>query len=193
MVAVKGFAVKEIACKDAGEKDGKEEQGGVQAVGMAELDIDMVVKGQAAGGFYAHGLVHEVVDEKAEEPEGQTAVVQVIALVPGLCSRQNGWDHIAQHEAEEEGQGHAGTRQVCLSEDKVAALGVAEEKFTDKGGKGGSKHTDMEVALKIKPFVVQIDERSKEAGPHIEEIQAIEAVGHYQKVTGHGICMGFSF
>ncbi len=42
-----------------------------------------------------HGLVHEVVDKKAEKPKGQAAVIQVVPFVPDLGAGKDGRDHEA--------------------------------------------------------------------------------------------------
>ena len=53
--------------------------------------------------------------------------------MPGVGARENGWDDKADHQAEENGQDDAGEVQLHPSEDKAAALCVAEQKFADKG------------------------------------------------------------
>ena len=83
---------------------------------MSKTVIDGVDVPGACGRFDSHGFVHKVENQKSEESEGQTAVIEVVSLVPGFCAGQNSRDDKAQCGGEEEGQENSGKGQGGLPE-----------------------------------------------------------------------------
>lgn len=104
----------------------------------------------------AHGAKQKIKQEKSEQAEGQPSVVEIVALVPGMGSGQDGWNDKADHQAEEHCQKDSGGIELQNAESITVPLGIPEQKLTDKGTERGGKHTDMQIALKIQFFQVQI-------------------------------------
>ena len=144
--AAKALFVQQKARQDAGKEQKEEEAVCIEMEGAAKLLVYGIVVGNSLRIGNAHGFVHEIVDEKAENAESQTAVVQVIALVPGSCPRQDSWNHVAQKQGEKHSKYNTGDGEVTLSR-HIFLLGVAKKQLADKGSKGGGKHADMQIAL----------------------------------------------
>lgn len=146
---VKIFPVEKPAGDDAQEKNREEKYVGVSAIGMSEASVDGIASYQAAVGRDSHGAVHEIVQEKAEEAEGQTAVKQIIAFVPCQGAWKNGRHHKTQHDAAQKGKNHTGDRDNRTAEGIGVSQSVTEQEFADKRAEAGGKHAYVKIFLKI--------------------------------------------
>ena len=136
------------------------------------------------------GLVHEIIDQETEESEGKTAVVEVVAFVPGLGAGQNGRDHESDEQGEQERQDQTGAGDPDFTGNKPVFERVAEQEFTDEGAETGGEHADMKILLDVQVPHPHVDHGSEEAGPHVQEIQSVEAVGDDQEKAGQGVRVG---
>ena len=165
--ALKAPSVEDISGYGAEGKCRQEKKGGKAPVRLVKVVVNDVVRRQSLGRLDSHGPVHEIKYKKAEDPKGKAAVVKVIALVPRPGSGKDGREHEGQQNGKQDGQDHSGDRQPDLSVYKIVSQGVAEQEFTDKGGKGGGEHTDVEVLLEIQPLPLHIKKGSQKARPHV--------------------------
>ena len=122
----KAFSVQKVSCQDTEQEKHSKEQVAVKPVGMAEAGVNSVSYSQGSRRYGTCSLIHQIVDKETEKAEGQSAVVQVVALMPGSGSGKDSRDHIAQHNAESDSHGHAGLSQVDMAENKAVPLGIAE-------------------------------------------------------------------
>ncbi len=104
--------------------------------------------------------------------------------MPCLGSGQNSRSDIAHHQAEADSQNDTFDFQVCLSVEERVSLGITKEKFTDKRSKGSCIHTDVKIILIIQFLAVKVDKWRQKTRHHIQQVQSVEAVGNYKKVTG---------
>ena len=123
-----------------------------------------------------HCFIHEIIEEKAESAKGKAAAVQIISLVPHMCTRKDGRNYKSQHEGKQDSQKHPGKSQAGSAEDKMVPLCIAEEKLADKGTKSSGEHTDMQVFFIVQPFITEIEKRRQKTGPHVEKIESVKAV-----------------
>lgn len=116
---------------------------------MTKLLIDWRIHDEGDWHFDSHRAVHEVEHEKAEDSECETTVVQVISLMPCVCTGQDCRNDKTEHQAEQDGEDHSFGSELYLTEHEIVPDCVAEQEFADEGSKRGRKHADMQVALKI--------------------------------------------
>ena len=139
----------------------------------------------------SHGPVEKVKEEKSQHSYSQSTVKQIVALVPGMSSRQDSGNKKTQYKAESYGQQNTGQSQIHFSQHKMP-LSIAEHQFTDKGAKTGGKHTDMEILFIIQFFNLQVQKDSQKWRPHVKKIQSVEAVSYHQEVACQCIGPGWS-
>ena len=112
--------------------------------------------------------------------------------MPCLGARKDGRDHEGNEQGEHEGQHQAGAGDLDFARDKTVFQRVSEQKFTDEGAEAGSEHADVQVLLDIQVPHPHIEHGRKKAGPHVQEIEAVEAVGDDQEKAGQGIRVGIA-
>ena len=172
----KGSAVQEPSGRQAGEKHQKEKDVSKEAVGVAGEVVKMVVPDRDAGVDHAHSPVQKAEEKESEHTVGQTAVVEKVAFVPGIDPGKDSRSDESEDEHEHDSQKTSAQSDRDRSCSVHIALYIAEQKLTDKGGKAGRKHTDMQVIIVVEFFQLQIQEGRQKTRPHIEKIEPVEAV-----------------
>ena len=184
---VEAFSVEEVAGDQTKDEHDNKKCIDKHRIRVVENVVDRAGVGQWRWSFDSHGPVHEVKQKETEKSESQSAVVKVVAFMPCHRTGKNGRNHIAEHDAEQDCQHHTADCQVQPSEHESPPLGIPKQYFTDKWAESGSKHADMKVFLIIQLFVMQIDKRSQKARQHTQQVETVEAVSYYEKITGQGI------
>ena len=124
--SAKAPAVEQPSKKQAAGKKDQEEDIAEQVVGIAETGVD---------GIYGHGnsgladsdcAVQKAVEEEGENSAGKTAVIEIVSLVPGSCTRKEGGGAEGNDEGKQDGQqdspdcqGHSDDRKgisQCITE-----------------------------------------------------------------------------
>lgn len=166
-ITADAFSVEQPAKEKAECKDAEEKKVGIEMIRMAEAVVNLIVPGNAPHRENAHGFIHKVKNKKTEDSKGQTAVIEVIALMPCLCAGKDGRNDKPKEDAEQKSQEDAFPGETELTELITAFLCIAEKKFTDERAEAGRKHADMEIAFVVQLFQVQVEERRQKARPHI--------------------------
>ena len=171
-----GSAVQEPSRRQTGEKQQKEKGVSKETVGVARQVVKLVVPDRNVRVLHAHSPVQKAEEQESEHTVGQTAVVEIVAFVPGIDAGEDSRCDESEDEHEHDSQ-KTSAKSDCDRPCPVhITLDIAEQKLTDKGGKAGRKHADMQVIIVVEFFQLQIQEGRQKTRPHIEKIEPVEAV-----------------
>ena len=128
------------------------------------------------------------VDENTENTDGKAGLVHIVSAEHGRRAGEQGRDKESRKNAEHEREDDAKDAEAADLE--RASGGIVEQKVADKGRERGGEHGQMQVVPDRDLFDVAIDEHADKGGPHIDEVQAVEAMRDDQQIGRKGGAVG---
>ena len=107
--------------------------------------------------------------------------------MPGLDAGQNGGRDEGDEKGEQDRQQDPAGCERDLPLDIGFSLGVAEEQLAHEGREAGREHAYVQVLIEVQPLEAEVEKGRQKAGPHVEIIEAVEAVRDHQKITRQGV------
>ena len=187
-VIPKAPAVEVEAENQRNQEDGGEEGVHENIVQTAEGLVIRIGAKTRFMGRHAHGLIEEAVNKDAQDSDGKSRLVHIVAAVhcrrPGKQRRHKKACHNA------EGKGHSDAQHVERPNLPAAEGRVEKQKVADKGRQCRGKHGDVQVIADRSLGQQTVDHHADKGRPHIDEIQAVKAMGDNQKIRRKGGAVG---
>ena len=159
--------VEEPARRDAGDEQQDKKDIGERRIRPSVAVVDRIRDDDPVRRVDPHRLIQEIEHQKTEKAVGESAVVEVIALVPGLDARQDGRRDDRDDQKESEREHNAPECQGDFPGNITGALRIPEEKLRDERAEAGREHAHMQVLVEIQIPDLQIQERREKTGQHI--------------------------
>lgn len=175
---------------DCRQKEDKEKDVHEHDIRMIEGIVHGIVADYDVGRRKAERTVEKRVRTDAENTDGESRLVHVVALLYTRDTGEQSGDDKSRNRAEKDREEHAEQAEPDRSEMELSD-GIAEQEVADEGRERGRKHGDVQIFADGMLCDQTVDQNADEGRPHIQKIESVKAVRDDEEICREGFCVGF--
>ena len=181
-IATEASAVCKESPNKSERKEDREKYVHKSAIGVGHCVIIAVYNNYLTRIVDAESLIHKGVDKDAEDTDGKSCFIEVIAAMHSRrAGQKRGNDesrcYSADKRKDDSNCADLGFR--CVE----ATYGITEEHLADEGREGGREEGDVNVLGDALLHNLAEYEHAEEGRPHIEKVQTVEAMGDDEHIS----------